>query len=205
MKLFFKKLRKHIILTIIFLVFYFVPFWAICLTDQANIIDQADKLPNSEAVLIFGTVVRNGQISPLLKERLEAGKKIMEVGKTEKLVVSNMENATNIMANYLYETGIPKNKIELDPQAEQTPDTCKYEKQQHPEGRKVIFVSQRFHLPRLMFQCKKAGVEGVGFPAESINIIDSSQYSLFTKFSVRSKRYFREAGLTWLALLNIYK
>lgn len=205
MSLLLKKLIKGFSLILFFTFIYFLPFLIISWINKPNIINKIENLPKAEAVLIFGTVVRDGKISPLLEERLEAGKQILDQSKTETIVVSNMEVAANIMANYLYEADLSPDLIDIDPQAEQTPDTCKFEKSQHPENRKVIFVSQKFHLPRLIFQCKKAGVTGVGFPAEAVNITDGSQYSTWTKLTVRSKRYFREAGLTWLALLNIYQ
>ena len=108
------------------------------------------------------------------------------------------------MAEYLYHQGVSQNVVEVDIQAEKTPDTCRYEKKEHPEERKIIFVSQKFHLPRLLYQCKQLDVEGIAFPAGAIDIIDDSEYSNFTKFKVRTGRYIREAGLTWLAFLNIY-
>ncbi len=107
------------------------------------------------------------------------------------------------MAKYLYAAGVAPVLIEVDTQAYKTPDTCLYEKRTHSEDRRVIFVSQRFHLPRLLFQCKKACVGGVAFPAEALNTGDHSD-SFVTKLIVRAGRYTREAGLVWLVYLNIY-
>lgn len=199
-----KKIFKSLALIILFIFIYLLPLKIITLQNKSKIIKNIDQLPKSDTAIVFGTVVRNNQISPLLEERLVAGKEILINQKSSKITLSNTENATQAMKDY-YENKISLDSIELDIQAEKTPDTCRYEKQQYPNGRKVIFISQSFHLPRLIYQCKKLGVEGAAFPAENVSIIDRSQYSFFTKITTRVKRYFREAGLTWLAVLNIYK
>lgn len=200
-----KCLLKATIILSIILFIYWLPFFIIMLEGQSNIIDSIDELPEAEVAIIFGTQVSESEVFPLLKERLDAGKKLLEMKKVKKLVVSNTEDAANIMAQYLIKEGVEEDLIEIDIQAEKTPDTCKYEMNEHPEKREIIFISQGFHLSRLLFQCKKVGVEGIAFPAETLRTINSSEYSIFTKISTRTFRYTREAGLTWLAVLNIYK
>jgi len=198
--------KKAIIILITLLVIYWTPFLVIVLSGRPNIIASLDNLPVSDAVLIFGAhITENNKVTPLLKERLDAGKAILETGKSKKIVVSNTENAAKVMAKYLKDQGILPELIEIDIQADKTLDTCMYEKNQYGEERKVIFVSQRYHLPRIIYQCKNAGIKGVAFPAELSGTIDRSQYSLLTKIQTRTSRYFREAGLTWSAFLNIYK
>lgn len=202
-----KKFKKILLIIAVTIAIYLLPLQIITLTTEHKIIRNINQLPKSDAIIIFGTVVRNNQVSPLLKERLEAGKEIYNFNRksTPKIVVSNEGFTTDTMAEYLHKENIPSNFIELDTQAAKTPDTCRYEKQQYPNNRKVIFVSQGFHLPRLIYQCKKVGVEGIAFPAENVNITKQSEYPFFTKVTVKTKRHFREAGLTWLAVLNIYK
>jgi len=200
-----ENIQKAIILTTILLVIYWLPFVIISLSGRSNIVSSIDQLSNSDAVIIFGTLVNeSGDISPLLKERLDAGKAVLEEGKAKSIVVSNTEAAANVMADYLFTSGIDRNLVEIDIQADKTPDTCSYEKEIYPESRELIFVSQGFHLPRLLYQCNKLTVEGIAFPAEALSTIDRSEYSFLTKFRVRTTRYIREAGLAWLAFLNIY-
>ena len=200
-----KIFKKAIIIVIVLIIIYWLPFVIIVLSGRSNIVFTITDLPDSDVVIIFGTLVNDsGNITPLLEERLEAGKAILETGKANKIIVSNTEAAANVMAKYLYDNGINRNLVEIDIQADKTPDTCSFEKEKHPKSRKMIFVSQGFHLPRLLYQCNQLGVEGIAFPAEVITTIDRSKYSFLTKFQVRTSRYVREAGLTWLAFLNIY-
>ena len=188
----------------LFLLFvtYWLPFlfiWADSLPKE-NI----EALPPSDAVIIFGTLVRNSKVSALLKERLDAGIAIYDAKKAKNIVVSNMAKAATVMKHYLINNGIPAKNIILDTTAEKTPDTCRNEKRKYPQQRKLIFVSQDYHLPRISYQCNKLGVLAVTFPAENIQKNRASLFSSVEVFSIRLKRYFREAGLTWLAVLNIY-
>ena len=198
---------KHASLTIIATVLlYWLPFICITAASVSRTASAVDELPQSDAVLVFGTLVNKDMaVSPLLEERLEAGIAILGAGKCGKIVVSNMKDASGVMARYLYSRGVDPGLVEIDPMADDTPDTCTFARSAHPEGRRVIFVSQGFHLPRILYQCRKAGVEGRAFPAETLRTRQREEYSLMTKILTRSSRYTREAGLTWLALLGIYR
>lgn len=197
------KLKKLKLSFIGLCIAYWLPFAVIWFQYPAH--KTLDSLPSSESVIVFGTLVRNGVVSPLLKERLDASIAIYLNHKAKNIVVSNRKKASHVMQQYLLNNNIPGKDIVLDITAEKTPDTCHYEKQQHPKQRKLIFISQGYHLYRIQYQCKKIGVIAAAYPAEKIRKKRPSTLSSFNVFSVRFKRYFREAGLTWLALLNIYK
>lgn len=196
--------KKPLFWLLVLVVVYTTPLGIVQRSGRAHTTSGIQELPDSDVIIVFGTLVANNEVSPLLKERLEAGRAILEAGKSKKIVVSNTKAASNVMAEYLYAVGVSPERVELDEQAETTPDTCRFEREQHTEGRTAIFVSQGFHLSRLLYQCKKVGVEGVAFPAESLDTIDRSHTSFFERFSIRFERYMREAGLTWLAVLGIY-
>lgn len=200
------KYKKFVLIFIGLIFVYFLPLIFFKIKYSSQIKHSLNNLPKSEAVIIFGTLINeNGEITPLLQERLDAGIKITESDKSEKIIVSNTERASIVMKSYILTQEISENSIEIDGQANRTPDTCRYEKLKHPENRKIIFVSQSFHLPRLIYQCKKVGVEGIGFAPEDLNLIDRSQQPFLTSTSIRTQRNFREAGLFWLAILGIYE
>ncbi|MEE9303324.1 MAG: YdcF family protein [Thiotrichaceae bacterium] len=162
------------------------------------------QLDHADAVIIFGTLVRKGQISDLLKQRLETGIAIIRQGKADKIVVSNMAKASQIMKSYLLSQGIPENRIEMDTRAERTPDSCRYEIKQYPDNRKLIFVSQEYHLARIAYQCRKLKVEGMVFPANAIQITHSTDIPMLRKVYIRTQRHVRESALLWLSVLHIY-
>lgn len=185
---------------LLFILLFFSPLLLATIAMNSSSYSTLEDIPKADAAIIFGTLVdESGMVSPLLQERLDAGKKLFESGKVQKIVVSNTPNAAEVMAKYLKEQGIESLFIEVDTSAEITLDSCAYEKQ-YGQGRAVIFVSQSFHLPRLMFLCRQAGVIGSAFRAEIGARADRSQDTFATVLSVRFSRLIREATLFWLTL-----
>ena len=136
--------KKSLTLVTIFIILYWLPF--VFISIRSAPFEEVSKLPKSDAVTVFGTLVRNSQVSALLKERLDASIAIIEAGKAKKVVVSNTAHAANVMKGYLLNNGIQPNQIEVDPTADKTPDTCRYEKKANPNQRSLIFVSPRLSL-----------------------------------------------------------
>lgn len=201
---------KHLCRTIVIgfvasCIIFWIPFFIVRARAHAHTIGSITQAPKSEAALIFGAhLTERGDITPLLQERLDTGVMLLRANKVNILVVSNTYDAANAMAAYLESRGVDREYIEIDAQAETTPDTCAYEKQRYPEERSLLFVSQRFHLPRILLQCKQMHVIGIAVPAELAETIDRSQYSLRTIITTRMSRYIREAGLIWLSVLRLY-
>lgn len=172
------------------------------LSFQTDIL-RAEESARAEVALIFGALVRGGQISPLHAERLETGVALYETGKVEKLVVSNAPKAAMIMAEYLRDRGVPDNAIEVDTNALKTPHTCANEMERTGK-RSVILISQRFHLPRIAYQCRKQGLTGQYVEADQPHHEVSSARSPVAVMRIRATRYVREAVLVWASLIGAY-
>ena len=172
------------------------------LTAHTSIL-RADESGRADAALIFGALVRGGQISPLHAERLDTGVELFNAGKVETLVVSNAPKAAAIMAEYLRDQGIPSASIELDTNALKTPHTCANEIE-GDQDRSVILISQRFHLPRIAYQCRKLGLTGQYVEADQPHVEVNSSRSPLAVLRIRAKRYVREAVLVWASLIGVY-
>ena len=172
------------------------------LTAQTSIL-HVDESGYADAALIFGALVRGGQISPLHAERLDTGVALFNAGKVEKLVVSNAPKAAAIMAEYLRDQGVPDAAIEIDPHALKTPHTCANEIE-GDQDRSVILISQRFHLPRIAYQCRKLGLTGQYVEADQPHVEISSARAPLAVIQIRAKRYLREAVLVWASLVGAY-
>ena len=197
--------RKKLVLLFLFLIFlYWAPFIFISMRYSSRIISDLHVLPSVDAALVFGAnLSRDGGLTPLLRERVEAGRRLWVAGKASRLVISNTAHAAGVMRAYLIDAGLPGEIIEMDLLANRTPDTCHAERKANK--RTVVFLSQGFHLPRLLLQCHYAGVQGIAFPVERLGIIDRTKTPLLKRYFIRGKRYSREAALTWLAVLGIYR
>lgn len=108
------------------------------------------------------------------------------------------------MKTFLLEQGLEEQSIELDPTAVVTEDSCVAEINRHPERRSTLFISHGFHLPRILFGCKKFGVRGIGVPAEHFGRSERIDLPWHQTFSIHYQRYHREALLTWLNIVGLY-
>ncbi len=159
-----------------------------------------DQAAPAEAALVFGARVRGGTISPLHRERLETARALWASGTVSRVVVSNAPAAARAMQGYLLSRGIPPEAIELDGTAISTLDTCRAEAAR-PGSRRVILISQRFHLPRIGLHCARYDLDTQFVMADSP---DRAVAPLWTRIRVRSARALRETALIWGVLLGLY-
>ena len=162
----------------------------------------ADDAEPADVVLVFGALVRNGNISALHAERLDTAKALLDQGKVQTIVVSNAARAAEFMRDYLVSEGVPATAIEVDPTAPATPDTCVAEIAR-PVPRDVIMLSQSFHLPRIALQCSNLGLSGQYVAATASKQAD--QTGTLRTLWIRAWRHSREALLTWSEILGVYR
>lgn len=162
----------------------------------------AEQAMPADAVLVFGALVRSGQISALHAERLDTAAQLLEDGKVETIVVSNAARAADIMQDYLLRADVQAHAIEIDPKAPATPDTCANElARENP--RDVILLSQSFHLPRIALQCGNLGLTGQYVVATAST--DAPNIGTLRKLWIRGWRHTREALLIWTEMLGLYR
>ena len=68
------------------------------------------------------------------------------------------------MRQYALSRGVASSSILIDPHGYRTYDSCYRASKVYGYSR-VIAVSQAFHLPRIIFLCKKFGVDVIGVPS----------------------------------------
>ena len=186
------KWSSYILWFLVFVGLFISPWFFL---NQKLVSVEVEKKIFGDVTVIFGTRVTNDEISPLLQERLEMGIRLYEGNKTNKLILSNTEQASFIMKKYVTARGVPEADIILDMEARMTRQSCETHIVQNSES--ILFVSQSFHLPRIYYECKKLGVHGHLVPAEYSGAIDRSQTSLYQILTIRIPRYIREMVILW--------
>ena len=156
----------------------------------------------AQAAIVFGAVVRGGQISALHAERLDTARALLERGTVSLIVVSNAERAAEAMRAYLTANGVPDAAIQIDGTALATPDSCLREFQR-PTRRRVILISQRYHLPRIALQCAGYRLEAQFIAAERGRA--NPEIGLAQRLWIRLRRHTREALLVWSEMLGLYR
>ena len=156
----------------------------------------------ADAAIVFGAVVREGRISALHAERLDAAISLFQNDVVKSITVSNAQRAAETMRDYLLEHHIPPSAIQLDGAAIATPDTCLAEFQR-PTRRPVILISQRYHLPRIALQCAGYRLEAQFITAERGRA--NPEIGLAQRLWIRLRRHTREALLVWSEMLGLYR
>ncbi len=76
----------------------------------------------------------------------------------------------------LVERGVPASAVTLDPEGYRTWDSVLRARDIYGQKR-IVIVSQRFHLSRALFLARHAGLEAWGFEARDVE----APYSIFTE------------------------
>ena len=146
-----------------------LPRFIILLYAQPRTFSAAD-VPARRVAIVFGAGIRNGQPSPVLRDRVQTAANLYFSGKVEKILMSGDNryvdyNEPEAMRQYALTLGVPDEDIVLDYAGRRTYDTC-YRARDIFQLDSAILVTQDFHLPRAIYLCNMLGVDGVGVPAD---------------------------------------
>lgn len=139
---------------------------------HAYIYDEPELLPSNSTIIVLGaSVYSDGQLSPILKDRIDAGVELFQANKANQFLLSGDHktddyNEVDAMSNYLIEKGIPKDKIILDHAGYDTYDSM-YRSSAIFEISDAIVVTQEFHLPRTLFVAKNLDLNYIGYIAKT--------------------------------------
>lgn len=127
---------------------------------------------NFDCVLILGAGVRKDKPTPMLKERLSKGVEIYDTGCTDRILVSGDHGRTNydevnVMKDFLIENGVIPDEIFMDHAGFSTYETM-YRARDVFKVKKVVIVTQKYHLYRAVYNARKLGLEAYGVPADGM-------------------------------------
>ncbi|MEH6659688.1 SanA/YdcF family protein [Leeuwenhoekiella marinoflava] len=164
-------------------------------TEQ-YIYDDINKIPKTYTALVLGASVRsNGELSTMLRDRVESALLLYHNGKISRFLVSGDNRTTNYnepvaMKKYLQERGVPEEDIFMDFAGFDTYDSV-YRASYIFEVDNAIVVSQRFHLPRAVYIARSMGLNFYGYNG------DRREYEL------ESRNRFREIAANVKAWLEL--
>ena len=132
--------------------------------------EQAAKL-DADCIVVLGCQVRSdGTPSHMLEDRLKRGVALYELGASSKILMSGDHGTkgydeVNTMKAYAIEAGIPTEDIFMDHAGFSTYETI-YRAKEIFGAKKIIVVTQQYHLFRAMYIAKAAGLEVYGVAAD---------------------------------------
>ena len=166
-----------VVLVIIALILILGINFFVIFSSKENIISREDakKLENVDCILILGAGIWGDSPSPMLEDRLLEGIALYEAGTSPKIIMSGDHgreeyDEVNVMKDFAIEKGIKSEDIFMDHAGFSTYESI-YRARDIFGVKKMIIVTQQYHLYRALYIAKSLGVEAYGVPS------DPRQYS----------------------------
>lgn len=142
-------------------------------TAKKNIFNKDEIKEEYDCIMILGaSVLRNGTPSNMLEDRLLRGLELYELGVAKKIIVSGDNGASekgydevNPMKNFLINKGVPSEDIFMDHAGFNTYSSM-YRAKNIFKVKKMIVVTQEYHLYRAVYLANKLKIETVGVSSD---------------------------------------
>ncbi|MCQ2479309.1 MAG: YdcF family protein [Clostridia bacterium] len=142
-------------------------------TQKSRIItaEKAAELQDVDCIIVLGCKVNDdGTPSDMLRDRLTRGIELYGASAAPKIIMSGdhgRENydEVNVMKHYAMEYGIPSENIFMDHAGFSTYESI-YRARDIFCAKKIIVVSQNYHLYRALYIAEKLGIEAYGVDSD---------------------------------------
>lgn len=171
------KRKLKIFLIAIIALCLFLAVWALgvnayVVISTSDFIISADEAKvNADCIIVLGCLVRqDGSPSGMLEDRLLTGIALWNEGASDTLLMSGDHGTAeydevNAMRNFAVESGVPVERIFMDHAGFCTYDSM-YRLKEVFGAKKVIIVTQKYHLHRALYVARALGIEAYGVPAD---------------------------------------
>ena len=156
-----------VLLTIVFGVNFFIKN-----TTQKQILTetQASKLENVDCIIVLGAGIWGDKPSPMLEDRLLQAIQLYKNNVSSKIIMSGDHgkqnyDEVNIMKDFAIENGIPSEDIFMDHAGFSTYESI-YRAKEIFGVKKIVVVTQKYHLYRALYIAKKFDIEVYGVGAD---------------------------------------
>ena len=128
------------------------------------------ELSDIDCIIILGAAIWGDKPSPMLEDRLLEGINLYQNNVSDKIIMSGDHgrkeyDEVNIMKNYAIQKGIPSENIFMDHAGFSTYESI-YRAKDIFEAKKVVIVTQKYHLYRALYIANQLGLEAYGVGAD---------------------------------------
>ena len=140
-------------------------------SDQILSPEDAAALTDVDCILVLGCyVLDNGNPSAMLHDRLQRGVELYELGAAPKLLMSGDHGRQNYdevdtMKQFAVDAGIDSEDVFMDHAGFSTYESI-YRAKEIFQAKKIIIVSQEYHLYRALYIAERFGLEAYGVNAD---------------------------------------
>lgn len=168
-----KKVLKYVTIAIIIIAVIIISINSyVKITTQKQIIQEDDikNLSDIDCIIILGAAIWGDKPSPMLEDRLLEGINLYKNNVSNKIIMSGDHgrkeyDEVNIMKKYAIEKGVPSEKIFMDHAGFSTYESI-YRAKEIFGAKKVIIVTQKYHLYRALYISNQLGIEAYGISAD---------------------------------------
>lgn len=134
--------------------------------DKIISLDEVNKLNDVDAIVVLGAKVNDKkQVSLMLKDRLDRGIDVLNTSVSDVILMSGAGNKVNneveAMKNYAMVMGIDDNYIKEDSYGVNTSSSM-YNLKYKFKYKKVIIVTQKYHMYRALYIANEIGLDAYG-------------------------------------------
>ena len=168
-----KKIIKYVI--IVFIIITIMVFGInlyVKLSTKKQIIeeDEYKKLTDVDCIIILGAGIWDNKPSPMLEDRLLEGIKLYKNNVSDKIIMSGDHgreeyDEVNTMKNYAIENGVLSEDVFMDHAGFSTYESI-YRAKEIFKAKKIVIVTQKYHLYRALYIANKIGIEAYGVGAD---------------------------------------
>ena len=131
---------------------------------------EASQLEGVDCIMVLGCGVWDDQPSPLLEDRLKRGVEVFNLGAAPKILMSGDHgqetyDEVNVMKQYALDEGITEEDIFMDHAGFSTYESM-YRAVEIFGVKKMIIVTQKYHLSRAIYIANKLGIEAYGVASD---------------------------------------
>ena len=142
----------------------------------------------------MGAGIWDGKPSPMLEDRLLEGINLYNNNVSDKLIMSGDHgkkdhDEVNIMKNYAIEKGVPSENIFMDHAGFSTYESI-YRAKYIFNAKKVIIVTQNYHLYRALYIANKLGLEAYGVGSDP-RPYEGATFREIREIFARNKDFFK--------------
>ena len=127
----------------------------------------------AECIVVLGAGVLQDCPSPILQDRLDKAIWLYKEGMAPKIIMTGDHgkkdyDEVNVMKNYAVRKGIAPEDIFMDHAGFSTYESL-YRVKEVFGAKRILIVTQRYHMYRSLYIATKLGLEAAGMPAKDIN------------------------------------
>jgi vancomycin permeability regulator SanA len=151
--------------------------------NQITTIKKLKKIDDIDCIIVLGAGIWENKPSPMLRDRLLTGIELYENKISPKIIMSGDHgnkkyNEVGVMKEYALENNVLSEDIFMDHAGFSTYDSI-YRAKYIFEAKKVVIVTQKYHLYRALYIANQLGLEAYGISA------DKKDYRGQTKREIR--------------------